>query len=204
MEVTMVEPLNGKKSRVYVDYEFAFVLYQKEISACEIREGGSISREKYETILKEIVLRRAKLRCTVEKLRMDRTEFQLRQKLKEGEYPQSVIDEAVAYVKGYRYIDDSRYAKRYVACFREKKSRRQIEQEMMRKGIARSAIEEALAEQEPADEETQIRKWAKKKGFDARCADQKERQRFYGFLARRGFSAECIKKVCAENFCDNE
>ena len=67
----------------------------------------------------------------------------------------------------------------------------------MRKGIARSAIEEALAEQEPADEETQIRKWAKKKGFDARCADQKERQRFYGFLsAERIFSGVHQKSVC--------
>ena len=204
MEVTMVQRIDSKKSRIYLDQEFAFILYQKEILSCKIKEGSDLSKETYEKILKEIVLRRAKLRCVNLLKGMDRTEFQLRQKLMQGESPESIIDEAIAYVKGYRYIDDGRYARKYVECFSEKKSRQQMAQDMMKKGIPRSLVEEAFKEHGPIDEEMQIRTWIQKKKFDVHNANQKEYQKFYSFLARRGFSSESIKKVCREKFSDNE
>ena len=42
------------------------------------------------------------------------TERQLRDKLRQGEYPQDVIEEAVAYVKSYGYVDDRKYYLRYL------------------------------------------------------------------------------------------
>lgn len=195
MYVTLTEPVNSKKSRIYLDQEFAFILYRQEMMSYHISEGAEISEEQYRKILEETILRRAKLRCLNLLKTMDRTETQLRQKLKQGEYPEEIIERAIEYVKGYRYVDDGRYARQYVHCFCEKKSRYQIIQELMRRGIERETIEQALEENPDIDETEQIQKWMEKRKFDPENADVRERQRFYGFLMRRGFSAESIRKA---------
>lgn len=198
MYITLVEPVNSKKQRVYIDHEFAFILYNRELALYHIREGAEISEEQYSKILEEIVLRRAKLRCLNLLKTMDRTEFELRQKLSQGEYPADIIEQAISYVKGYHYVDDERYARQYVECFSEKKSRHQLEQELRKRGVSRANTEKAFEEIAPIDECRQIRKWIEKKRFDVRNADQKEYQKFYAFLMRRGFSFESIRRVCEE------
>lgn len=59
---------------------------------------------------------------------MDRTEQQLRQKLKEGDYPEEIIDIAIAYVQKLHYQDDRRYASNYVDYRKKNKSRLQLKQ----------------------------------------------------------------------------
>ena len=66
-----------------------------------ISEGAELSEEQYKKILEETILRRAKMRCLNLLKTMDRTEIQLRQKLKQGEYPEEIIERAIEYVKGY-------------------------------------------------------------------------------------------------------
>ncbi len=141
--------------------------------------------------------KRAKLRCMHLLERRDYTEKQLRDKLRMGktEYPQEAIDSALAYVKSYHYVDDGRYAAQYVACMRTKKSRRQIEQELYRRGITRALVEDAFAQSEQVPEEELIRTWLQKRHFDAETADLKEKQRMYAFLARKGFSGSNISKA---------
>lgn len=204
MYVTLVEPVNSKKERVYIDQQFAFILYHRESAAYHIKEGMEISEEQYKKILEETVLRRAKLRCLNLLKTMDRTELQLRQKLSQGEYPDEIIDQAISYVKGYHYVDDERYAKQYVECFCEKKSHHQIEQELRKRGVSRDNIDKGFEEISPIDECRQIRKWIEKKKFDVRNADQKEYQKFYAFLMRRGFAFESIRKVCQEEIHQSE
>lgn len=195
MYVTEIEAVNSKKSRVYLDQEFVFILYRREIAAYRIRKGSEISEEQYKKILEETILHRAKLRCMNLLKTMDRTEAQLRQKLKQGEYPDEIIERAIEYAKGYRYVDDERYARQYVQCFCEKKSKYQIIQELMRKGIRKEMVEQAFADIPEINEIEQIQKWMEKRNFDPENADRKEQQRFYGFLMRRGFSAENIRKA---------
>lgn len=200
MLVTLTEPVNTKKKRIYLDQEFAFVLYQREMNAYHIAEGAEISEEQCRKILEETVLRRAKLRSLNLLKAMDRTEAQLRQKLKQGEYPDEIIDRAIAYVKGYHYIDDERYARQYVECFSERRSRYQMVQELQRRGVGRELIEKAFEDAAPVDEIKQIQKWMEKKRFDSQNADRKEYQKFYAFLMRKGFSAENIRKACRNEF----
>ena len=56
----------------------------------------------------------------------DRTEWELRQKLKEREHSAEEIDETVLFLKEYRYLDDEAYAGRYIRSCAARKSRRQI------------------------------------------------------------------------------
>ena len=89
------------------------------------------------------MLKRAKLRCMHLLEKRDYTEKELRQKLENGktEYTEEQIDGAIAYVKSFRYVDDGRYACKYIEAMQSRKSRRQIEQELYQKGVDRELIQ---------------------------------------------------------------
>lgn len=141
--------------------------------------------------------KRARLRCMHLLERRDYTEKQLRDKLRLGktDYPQEIIDDALAYVKSYRYVDDARYARQYVESVKERKSRRQITQELYRKGVARDLVEAAFEETEQIPEEELIRFWMEKRRYCPETADLKEKRRMYAFLMRKGFSTAHVSSM---------
>lgn len=189
MTVTKIEPLGKNRNRVYIDEELAFVLYRGELSHYEIKEGCEIQEESYREIVEEVLVKRAKLRCMNLLKSMDRTEFQLRERLARGDYPECVIEKALEYVKHYGYVNDASYAERYIESRQDQKSRREITCDLMRKGIAKDIIASAFEEREPIDEEAQIRRWLEKKRVDPETASPKEKQKMYMFLMRKGFSS---------------
>lgn len=140
--------------------------------------------------------KRAKLRCMHLLEKRDYTEKQLRDKLRQGktQYTQEMIEEAIAYVKSYHYIDDERYACRYVECMKDKKSRRQIEQELFQRGITGELVSMAFEQTETMPEEELVSYWLEKKNYRPEEADIREARRMYAFLARKGFSAETISR----------
>ena len=148
------------------------------------------------------MLKRAKLRCMHLLEKRDYTEKELRQKLENGktEYTEEQVDGAIAYVKSFHYVDDGRYACKYIEAMQSRKSRRQIEQELYQKGVDRELIQEAFEETGEVPEEEQIARWMEKRNFHPEEADLKEKQRMYAFLARKGFRAENIQRVMKSEF----
>ena len=86
MTVTGIEEINNKKIRVFIDNEFAFVLYKGELRLYGIREGEEIGEEEYLEITGKILPKRAKLRSMNLLKSRAYTEKQLRDKLVQGEY----------------------------------------------------------------------------------------------------------------------
>ena len=187
MKIDKIEAVTKAKSRVYADEHAVFILYNKEISRYHLTEGGELSEAVYREIEEEILLKRAKLRAMHLLQKMDRTYHQLRMKLVEGEYPEEVINAAMAYVEKFHYLDDERYAEHYVDTRKKTKSRRQIAQELDQKGIAKDTARAALEEYEPEQEREAILEWMRKKRFSPEEATLQERQKMYGFLLRKGF-----------------
>lgn len=139
-------------------------------------------------------LKRAKHRALYLLERCDRTEQELRTRLKRN-YESEIVEEAIRYVKQYGYIDDKRYAINYLKSRCQIKSRRQVEQELLyKKGISREIVEEACQEMEPQEECLLIRRWMEKKHFSPETATQEEQRKFYQFLMRRGFQSEEVLK----------
>ena len=126
---------------------------------------------------------------------MDRTESQLCEKLRQNGYPEECVAAAVEYVKQYHYIDDLRYAKQYIRYHQQKKSSQRLKMDLMKKGVGREQIEQALAEEFVSDERAQIAELLEKRHYDAAQADRREQQRMYQFLMRRGF-----KSIFSTNF----
>lgn len=199
MIVTQITGITKGRFRIYIEEKPAFVLYRGEVRRLGIREGEPLSEESLREIEEEILPTRAKRRAMNLLQNRDYTEAGLREKLRNGDYPESCIEEAVAYVKSYGYVDDCRYAGDFITYNLDRKSRTRMEQDLMRKGISKDTIRtvfEELEEQGTSqDEGAMIRRLLEKKKYDPQTATGQEKQRMYAFLYRRGFRTEVISRA---------
>lgn len=197
--VDRIEALSKERYLVCLADGRSFPLYRKELDQFGIREGEPIAPECEAQIFQELLPKRAKL-CAMNYLQhMDRTERQLRKKLDGLHYPEEIAQQAVDYVKSYRYIDDVRYAAHYIECQRESRSLRRIEQDLYQKGISREDFQEALSQSDAPDEERQIRAWLEKKHYSGEQAERGETERMIRFLLRRGYGLSAIKRVLKDD-----
>lgn len=197
MIVTGVEPCTKTKFKIFIDGKFAFVLYKGELSRFHVKEGEELSGDTKEKILREVILKRAKLRAMHLLEDMDRTEAALRQKLHTGLYPEEIVDEAIRYVRSFGYLDDARYAENYVRSHGSTKSRKELQAALLKKGVDPELTGRALENcyGETGGEEEAVRRILKKKKFNPMDADEKEISRLYGYLARKGFRYDCVRQV---------
>ncbi len=199
-EIAEVQPL--EKGRVCFRFEngVKLTLYRSEIRALTrqeeqmlLRGDGVISAELYQKLM-AIVTLRAKKRAMHLLEQADRTEHQLREKLRQNGYPEEGVEGAVAYVKQFRYVDDLRYAKSFVRYQQEKKSRQRLTTDLLRRGVPGELIAQALEEEFAADETEQIRNWLERRHYDG-SSDEKTKRRTYQFLMRKGFKSADILGV---------
>jgi regulatory protein len=120
--------------------------------------------------------------------------------IKKGEPPEEV-DAAIERLRAAGVLDDANFARQLT---RSKAlggghSRRRIQQELAKRGVARDVSDEAIEEvfeEEGIDEAAAIERVARKKlrllgGLD--LATQK--RRLFGFLARRGYDSDAIARA---------
>lgn len=189
------EAMTKGKIRVRLDTGLTCILYRSEQRQINAYEGSSLTREQYEILVHEILGKRATKRAMHLLEKMDRTEYKLREKLSEGGYPDEAIEDAIGYVKRYHYLDDERYARNYVFLAQDRKSRKKLSIELYQRGIKKELIDRILEEEYEADEEKQICQLLEKRGYDPKTCSEKERQKLYQFLLRRGFQSSDICKV---------
>lgn len=199
MRVTYIEELSKSRSRIFIDGEFAFVLYKGELRLYHVTVGEELSPEDYRTITEQVLPKRAKLRAMNLLKNREYTTRQLYDKLKQGDYPEKTIREALDYVESFHYTDDLRYAVSYICGHETTRSRRRIEQDLLNRGINRETLEHAWQEWEALggtqDEQSMIKELFRKRGYDPKIAGPKEMQRMGAYLMRRGFSGESVRKA---------
>ncbi len=203
MTVTDIEEISKAKSKIYIDGEAAFALYRQEIRNLQIVKGSELPDEVFHHIMDELLVKRAKLRCMNLLKSRDYTRHQLEVKLRQGFYPETVIAAAIAYVEEYGYVDDLRYASSYIGYAGASKSKKQIENELIKRGVSSCDIAEAYAaysaENISACEEELIEKFLTKKHYDRNAATADERRKIIAFLYRKGFSLDKIYKAVGLN-----
>lgn len=207
MFVTQISGISKSRYRIYLDGQFAFVLYKGELRQFKIKENQELSEEVYQHIMTQILPKRAKLRSMNLLQSKDYTRKQLEDKLVQGEYPAECISEAIAYVESYGYIDDRRYARDFIEYNLQNKSKKRIETDLMRKGIAKDVIHEAFESLEDLgveqDELGMVCELLNKKNYCANTATQQEQQKMYGFLYRKGFRSDIISKALLLDITSN-
>lgn len=128
-----------------------------------------------------------------------RSEKEIRDYLQKKNAPAEVIEKIIAYCKEYNFLDDEKFAKDWVrsrTTYRLK-SKWIIKMELQKKGIDPEIIDKTLnsKDNEEINDSQQVKKLIEKllsryKGLSRDVLYQK----LGGFLARRGFSWEIIKK----------
>ncbi len=200
MTITQILPIDKKRSRIWLDEEFAFVLYKGELRRFNMGEGGQLSEKDFHTITEEIIPKRAKLRAMNLLKSRSYSENQLRRKLEEGYYSEDIIDDTVDYLYSFGYLDDGRICEEYIRIHLQDKSRMRIRMDLLGKGISAEKIDDAFRtcseEGFVQDEIIQAVRLLEKKGYDpGKHYERGEIMKFYAFLARKGFSSETIRSA---------
>lgn len=199
MEITKLQWLDKKKCIVYIDYEIAFVLYKGDLRKYDLKEGEAFTKETMHEIMHQLLPKRAKLRLLHLLEKRDYTEQQLRRKLIEGKYPEKVIEEAIAYVKEYGYVNDENYARRYFECYGGRKSKGEIRRKLREKGISSAVIAAATEEWLDAgggrNEDGIIETLLIKRHFDVHCHEWKEWNKQEMYLLGKGFEKTAVRRV---------
>lgn len=199
MYIERIEQLEKGRRRLVFETGERLVLYKGEIRSYDLSEGQDISETLYQELLCDVLGKRATKRAMHLLEKQDRTEYQLREKLRQNEYSKEAVEQAIAYVKSYHYIDDLRYACSYVRYQKEKKSNRRLQQDLQKKGVAKEFIEQALLEEGNEDETDAIQRLLEKKGYTPEMP-REQANKIYQFLLRRGYKSSDILYVMRSEY----
>ena len=196
MTVTKIEPLSKTRYKVYLDGQFAFILYKGELSRYHIAEESVIEDDIYDS-LQQIITKRAKLRAMHLLSDMGRTESQLRTKLKQGGYTEDAVEAAIRYVKSFGYINDVEYARSFIDSRKERKSKKELYAALVQKGVSSEIVEQVFEEADYGEEDSRqaIEALMRKRNYNPETADVKEKQKMMGYLMRKGFSYQDVRNV---------
>lgn len=127
------------------------------------------------------------------------TKKELIDKLVRREYDIDVAKEVADYLEEAGYIDDSDYARRFIsdAVKIKKHGMVRIKRDLSAKGVDRTVIDSVLGNLE-LDTESVLADLLKSKACNMDLNDEKQLNRLYGFLLRRGFKFNEINSALAE------
>ena len=193
MYISSITDHDKKRKRISLDNgRLIFLLYRGECGKLRLREGEELSEEELQRIFRDILEPRAKKRALHYLKSSDKTEKEVKRKLKESLYPEEIIEKALEYLKGHKFVDDSRYVENFVDTKKGKASKREILRKLRQKGVSPEALEKAAESIADEDEYDICRRTLEKytRGRDLR--DPKERARTYRYLAGKGYSYDAI------------
>jgi regulatory protein len=197
MIVTETVELDKKRIGISIDGSFSFWFYRRDYRKYEILQdfqpGREIEKEALNKVFQELLLPRAKETALYFLERSDRSEKEIRKKLKEKQFPEVLFDEVAAYLREYHYLDEDRLIRSYLACHSETKSKRAILLKLKEKGLSEELVVTIMREEEYETDAAVCRALKKKlKGKDMDELAWKDRQKINAYLYRKGFTGSEI------------
>ncbi len=123
----------------------------------------------------------------------DRTKWELCDRMEKAGFGQEEIEDAVAYVESFHYIDDLHYAVHFANLYRETRSMQRIRQDLLKRHVPEEYIEMAL-EQVGWDDSPALCKEVGKL-LQKRVPEElsyQEKQKIMAKLYRKGFRTDAI------------
>ena len=195
-EITRVrERLN--RARVSVDGEFWAEIDAAVAIESGLREGVQLSQEELDRVRvageKPVAMGRA-LNLLGYRAR---SEAEIRDRLKRYGYIRETTDAVVLRLQELGYLDDAAFARLKA---REKARRygpRRVSLELKKSGVRETLAREVVQEEFAGRSEVGEARSAAARRYNGRGSDA-EARRVYGFLVRRGYSAEVCAQVARE------
>lgn len=201
-KITALTPQKRDDARmnVSIDGKFAFGLHIDIVLEHYLAVGDDLSAEQIESLQQEDEVKKAITAALNQISFRPRASGELLRKLREKGYSPEAAETAVQRMLDLGYVNDADFTERWIENRQEHKprSRRMLQQELMQKGVDRDLIREALEETE-IDEFGDALELARKKAGSMAGLDRDTRhRRLSGFLGRRGYGYDVIRKVLEE------
>lgn len=200
--ITAIQPQQRDNARmsIFIDGQFGFGLHADIVLDHRLTTGQELSEQDITALLAEDQVKKAITAALNLISYRPRSAGELRQRLRQKDYPAEAIDRAVARMEELRYVDDESFAERWVESRQEHqpRSERMLRQELRQKGIDAETIDDTI-DAAGIDEYGDALTIGAKKLRSLRGLDQQVRdRRLTGLLGRRGYSYDVIRRVIAE------
>jgi regulatory protein len=123
-------------------------------------------------------------------------------------YPEETVAAVMAKLVNWGYVNDADFARYWTEnrVQHKPRGRRLLEQELRQKGLAQDLVRETLDEAELDEDEgaLALARDRLRRGGDAQLEPAVRQRRLSGFLARRGYSYDVIKRVMKQVFAEEE
>jgi regulatory protein len=194
-----VQKNNPSRRSIFLDGKFFCGVSEDAVVKFRLKRNMEIDETELRQLIYEEELSRAKNYAYRILARRMYTNKEIRDKLEARGYAEDIIQDVITTLERYGYLDDNTYAEEWVLSKMRTKPKGKIalRQELKRKGIKESIIEDTLAQVLQEEKETDIalnlarRRIKIYKGDDPQAIKRK----LYSFLGRRGFNFETVKNV---------
>lgn len=196
-EITGVKERRGR-ARVFVDGEFR----------AEIDAGVALERGLYEGVefsdseLEDALVAGERVLAMNRALHLlgyrARSEGELRARLARHGHREGVVESVVARLEELGYIDDAEFARGMAAQKARKYGPRRVSLELRRGGVDATTAEAAVGEAFQDLSEGEAAREAVSRRYNTSERSEAVSRRVYGFLTRRGYSAEICAEVARE------
>lgn len=195
-EITGIREIRGK-ARVFVEGEFWAELDAAEAVKCGLREGAAFSREELDRARvageRPLAMNRA-LNLLGYRAR---SEAEIRDRLRRYGYAEETIENVVLRLLELGYLDDAEFARMKANEKARRYGPRRVSAALRQSGVGEALAQEVVREEFAGRSEVGEARSAAARRYNGRGSDA-EARRVYGFLVRRGYSAEVCAQVARE------
>lgn len=205
MQITAIQKKSGRGDyyEVFVDGDPRFTAAAEVIASERLSVGMPLDVERISELQRRALAWRTRDAALSLLSYRPRTASELRGRLLRKGFAAGAVDHCVSQLLDRRLLDDSAFAESFV---RDRvrlrpRGRRRLQQELRAKGVdpdvARRAIDSVMADERVAEIDLArdaVARWSPRSGEDI----QRARRRLFGFLARRGFSADVTRQLVDE------
>lgn len=199
--ITKIVVQKKRKDRVsiFLNDEFAFGLHQDIVFQFALKKGDQLSENQIEEMLVSEEKKKAKERGLNFLSYRDRSEKEMRTKLKDVGFDESIIDWLIEDLKRLDLINDRKFALNFASSKLTIKPMGEflLKRELFQKGIHPALIDETIEKvySELSQQELACQLADKRKRMLNNIDEQKAKKRVSDFLLRRGFNWDIVSQV---------
>ena len=211
MRITKIEnqQKNPTRKNLYADGDFLIGISAETLLRFGIRTGDEIGEDKLKALRATEELQGAKSVALRFLGRRQRTEKEIRDKLREKEFADEEIAQTIEQLQALGYLNDAEFARSYIRHqnLLRPKGTLALKQKLLLLGVKKDVIESVLTElygeTSQEDAAAQAARTFLKRASKTRNDPQKTKMKLAAFLSRRGFTWDVIANVTKQLLREN-
>ena len=185
---------------VFIDDQFAFGLALDLAVEAGLKKGKALAVDEQAALLAREQVHRARAAALDYLTYGAKTTAEVRRKLRSKGLDEAAVEDALAHVVRYGYLDDAAYARAYARGRFAGRGHgpQRLRADLLRRGVPREAVNAALDELAEAEDLAEAARHHGRRRWHALAREtdpRKRKQKTMDFLVRRGFAFDLAREV---------